>query len=287
MFLTTIAVLLLGAESSPEVPEAKRLFEAGRAHRRAGRHELACAAFSESLERQRTLGTLLNLASCSEALARFADAWRFADEASVLARASHDPREGVASELRRRAESHVAFVEVHVTRLPRAGELSAAGQVTPLAEPVTHLVVPVGPLHVLMRAPGRLPLKVEATLGAKEVLRLTPWKDPLPSVEAASAHPWFSRTSGAISFTTRRLERAFPYFGIPDNGCAGGSTYLVGVLAEASDELPAGTEVVVRAKSSLGTKPGLTTKLTRLRRAGLSPGRTPVFCEAGSPRTDG
>jgi hypothetical protein len=282
MMLTTLLMLTLSTEGALDSTQARRFFEEGRAHLKAGRVAAACEAFAGSLHYQRTIGVLLNLASCSEQLKRFPEAWRAADEAVVLATRAHDPRAQLAGTLQLRAERLVAFVTIEVEGVGSSGEVLINGEASPLAEPLTQLVVPLGDTEIVVRAPGRLSFKTKATLASKEVLKLGPWRDPLMSMDDAACYPWFStqRLSEETRLTVLRVESRFPYFGIPSNGCVGGTTFVTGLLAEAKDGLPALTTVVVRTPSPNEVKPGSTHVFRGLARAGLGPDRTPVFCVA-------
>jgi hypothetical protein len=280
MIFVSVVSVMMSAESSTA---AKQLFDAGRQHAKAGRTEQACAAFAQSLDHQRALGTLMNLAACSERLERFADAWRYADEAAMLAGPTSDPREGVARSLQQRVERGVAFIEVHAQALPPGAEAVVLGVSSPLAAPVTQVVVPTGELEVVLRAPGQLTVSKRVMLDSKEVVRLSPWSAPLETLEQAQAFSWFSSgpVPGVVKLSVLRVGAAFPYFGVPSNGCAGGGVFVNGVLEEVTDGLPKWTSVVVRLRSSVGVRVGTSASFKQLRRAGLGRDRTPVLCEAG------
>lgn len=278
MMATIVGVLLLAEPAS----SAKALFEEGRQHAKAGRAEQACTSFAASLEQQRALGTLMNLAACSEQLERLADAWRYADEAAALAERTHDSRGALARALQQRVERGVAFVEVHGDVLPSGAEAVVGGVSTPLAEPVTQVVVPAGELELVLRAPGQLTVSKRVVLGSKEVLGLTPW-GRLDTGEDAQAFVWFASgpLRGPVKLAVLKVDGAFPYFGIAGNGCAGGSVYVSGVLEEPVDELPRWTPVVLRVRSAAGLEVGTSASFKQLRKAGLGRDRTPVLCEAG------
>jgi hypothetical protein len=282
MILSMLLTLTLVAETADDATLAKRFFEEGRAHVKAGRDEAACEAFAGSLHYQRTLGVLLNLAACSERLERFHDVWRYADEAQVLASRTQDPRGALARALQQRAERFVAFVQVHVDGA-KGGEVVVNGVSSPLGVPVTHLPVPLGPTEVLVRAPGRLTFMKSVTLEAAQVVSMEPWPGQLSPTTAAS-YAWFTPAPvPTVRLQVQVVDAAFPYFGIPANGCARGSRYVVGLLEETIDGLPAGTRVVVR--SSVTPTAGTSRTFEGLRRAGLGRDGTAVFCDAQAPST--
>ncbi len=72
----------------------------------------------------------------------------------------------------------------------------------------------------------------------------------------------------------------FPYYGIPDNGCARGNVFVRGELATSYDGAPAGQHVVLRLDDAAlpAGKVGTTLTFSGLRRAGLSPDGTFVYC---------
>lgn len=279
-FSMLVLMTLMAESSTDDATLARRFFEEGRAHAKAGRHEAACEAFAGSLHYQRTLGVLLNLAACSERLERYHDVWRHADEAQALAQRTQDPRGALARTLLQRAERFVAFVQVTVETTGTSGELVINGVSTPLGTPVTHVCVPLGPTEVVVRVPGRLTFMKTATLSPGQVLALEPWPHEL-SATAAAGYAWFAPAPvTTLKVAVLGVDQGFPYFGIPANGCAGGSRYVTGVLDESVDGMPVGTRVVVRTASS----PTAGTKRTfdGLRRAGLGRDGTPVFCDVDS-----
>ena len=277
MTLSMLVMMSVLAEATDDATLAKRFFEEGRAHTKAGHPQAACEAYAGSLHYQRTLGVLLNLAVCSEQLERFSDVWRYADEAQVLAGRTQDPRGALARTLQKRAERFVAFVQVTVDT---PGELIINGGSSPLGTPVTHVPVPLGSTEVLVRAPGRLTFVKTATLSAGQVLSLEPWPHELSATSTAS-YAWFTPSAvQTMKVTVLGVDAAFPYFGIPANGCTGGARYVRALLDESVDGMAAGTRVVVRtsASSSAATK----RTFVGLRRAGLGRDGTPVFCDVDS-----
>ncbi len=74
--------------------------------------------------------------------------------------------------------------------------------------------------------------------------------------------------------------QAFPYFGIPGNGCARGSVFVRGELASVFDGAPAGQRVVLRLDDASFPleKVGNTLVFSGLRRAGIGPDGTLVYC---------
>ncbi|MBL8940319.1 MAG: hypothetical protein JNM69_37580 [Archangium sp.] len=277
MTLSMLVLMSVLAETADEAALAKRFFEEGRAHAKAGRAEAACEAYAGSLHYQRTLGVLLNLAVCSEQLERFHDVWRYADEAQVLAARTQDPRGALARTLQKRAERFVAFVQVNVDA---PGELVVNGLTSLLGVPVTLVPVPLGFTEVLVRAPGRLSFVKSATLGPGQVWSLEPWPREL-SATAAAGYAWFTPAAvPTLKVAVLGVDGGFPYFGVPANGCTGGARYVRAVLDESVDGMSAGTHVVVR--TTMSPTAGTRRTFEGLRRAGLGRDGTPVFCDVDS-----
>ena len=74
LVIALLTGIVQAAEPS-DPPAAEALFRAGREAAEAGNHQLACVRFRESYRLDRTIGTLLNIAVCEEALAQLAQAW--------------------------------------------------------------------------------------------------------------------------------------------------------------------------------------------------------------------
>jgi hypothetical protein len=282
MMLTTLVIMTMMTEDSDASSRARRLFDDGRSHLKAGRVAAACDAFAGSLNAQRTIGTLLNLASCSEQLERYTDAWRAAEEAGALANREHDARLSIARAIESRVERFLAFVEIDIEGAWPSADVVVNGVWSPLAETVTQLVVPLGDIDIVVRAPGRLSFRMKKVLASKEVLRLRPWRDSVVSVDDAARYTWFAtqRLGAEVKLKVSDVESRYPYFGIPSNGCPGGTTFVKGQLVDATDGLAALTSIVVRTSAASSGKAGSTQTFRGLVRAGLGQDRTPVFCVA-------
>lgn len=151
------------AAADPD-PEAKRLFEEGRALVDQGKTAEACAKFAQSLELERALGTMLNLGECAERTGEFARAWAFYDEAARGY--ERENRLPSAKFARERADTLAPKLAVVIVRLsePRLGGLSlrvGEREESP-ARAVTVRRDP-GELVISARAPGRVPFATKVT----------------------------------------------------------------------------------------------------------------------------
>jgi hypothetical protein len=98
-----------------------------------------------------------------------------------------------------------------------------------------------------------------------------------------------------VRFTAAAMKAAAPvkvltlidrysFYGISNNGCGLGKTYVSAELVSPFDGMPAGTPIVVRIKdSTLGPSlAGSTVAFSGLRRAGKAPDGTFVYCGTGA-----
>lgn len=114
----TCAALLLGpafsarAEAPPETAQVH--FDAGRAHVREGRCDLAVHDFEDSVRASPNVGAWLNLGECQESLGHAQDAYDALRAAESLALLRGDPRSSVAHAALGRLESKSVKVVIDV-----------------------------------------------------------------------------------------------------------------------------------------------------------------------------
>lgn len=137
-------------------PEAKRLFDEGRALLERGRPDEACKRFARSLDLERAAGTMLNLAECAERAGELVRAWSLYDEAArAYERTNKEAGQRFARERAAALEPRLATVIVRVAEPQAEGLVLRVGDDdVPPAAKITRLYDP-GALTVTARAPGR------------------------------------------------------------------------------------------------------------------------------------
>ena len=74
----------------------------------------------------------------------------------------------------------------------------------------------------------------------------------------------------------------YPYFGIPQNGCSSGKSFVMSELIGPFDGMPAGTPVVLRIENDAAARAGSFLAFNGLRRAGKGKDGTFVYCGKGT-----
>ncbi len=118
-----------GAAEDPAAADA--LFKQAKALMAEGKVAEACPKFQASLELQRTLGTLMNLADCVEQRGLVATAHQRWGEAIAMAKESNDPRVTFATERRDAVAPRVPKLVLDVVRGPEELTISLAGKAVP------------------------------------------------------------------------------------------------------------------------------------------------------------
>lgn len=203
--------------SRQDAAAAEALFTAARRELSAGELESACAKFQESLELDRTVGTLLNLASCESRRGRLASSWSLWRE---------------ALELLPRGDDRLAFAQEQAALLePRLPHLSLkfGSEITEeykvsldgveLGPAALTLAIPVDPgAHTIqVEATGHesRTYAVKATEGSSQTLTLALGnkKKTLPAAHAPATRvvnqesrstllPWATISLGAVGLGT-------------------------------------------------------------------------------------
>lgn len=133
----------------------------------------ACRALRASLELERAVGTLLNLARCREFEGRTATAWSLFAEAESLARRLGDQaRETAAHENRTRLEPTLLRVRVRVDEPGNSARLLLDGEEIPLGSVGLPLAVDPGSHVVEFHEPGKVSevIRFEMAVSQTEVL---------------------------------------------------------------------------------------------------------------------
>jgi hypothetical protein len=193
LFACTAQARAESPDSTPDPAIAETLFQRGRERMDAGKLDLACKDFAESLRLDPKLGTLLNLATCHERQGKTATSWAEFMRAETLARrAGLDKRQ-------RYAKKHAEALRKRLTRLvlavPKGSEpprILLDG--TPLGKAVWNSPVPVDPgghtLTVLVDGTERWRTELRAPEGPATVRLAIP-------AEAIADQPGDRAASGA------------------------------------------------------------------------------------------
>jgi hypothetical protein len=266
------------AEVSQNASES--LFQEGRRLLEREEYAEACRVLSASLEMERALGTLLNLARCRELEGRTATAWSLFAEAEAQARRLNDlVREEVARENKLRLDPLVHRLRLHLVAAEEGAQLFLDGQPIPLASAGHPLAIDPGEHVVELRAAGKIAVThrfetTDATSNGSRVLELQlgPLQD-LPPPVAPTPTPLLRLEQGETTNSESRLPEPEPAStsskrGLLVPGLAVVGTVLVGVgsalvidalvragNAECDEDLvcsPEGHDDRVQAKKMLG-----------------------------------
>lgn len=163
---------------------AQTLFDEGRQLRKAGKMGEACEKFAASQKLDPAVGTLLNIAECSERLERLATAWASYKEAAALARVKNDRlREARANDSAAKLEASLSRLTIRVAS-PATGTVVQRGD-DPIPSTAWNVALPIdgGTYTIRATAPERAPytttVNVPASRGAIVV--------DIPALEAAPA----------------------------------------------------------------------------------------------------
>lgn len=165
-----VALAARVAAAEPEdKPEARRLFDEGRALLADGHADEACAKFEASLAKDpRAVGTLLNLGLCNERAGKVATALRLFQEAYDRA------NEANMDEHRDAARDHVAQLRAEVPLLaiklaaPEPPDTKLLVDNSVVAITTTELPLDPGPHEITVTAPGRLPWHTELQVNLRD-----------------------------------------------------------------------------------------------------------------------
>lgn len=197
-----------GAQPTTDHERALRHFEAGRAHVKAGRCDLAIEELKSSIDFEPTsVGARLNLGDCLVTLGRLPDAFRIYKEAEAAAAQTRDPRVDDARQSAASVAAKLVRVVLREPDPPAFGAVLAIDGGPPLARPWWVAVTPDEP-HVLdVTTPDGRRWRGNVRAAAGDVVRVAivleaPASEaPPPSAQAqaqaqGSTHPL--RTAGVI-----------------------------------------------------------------------------------------
>jgi tetratricopeptide (TPR) repeat protein len=192
--VTVVALLAHGAAADGQ-SKADELFERAQQAKQAGHNAEACKLYEDALRANpNAVGTLLNVAKCSEDAGKVATAVKLYTQARDIAR-EHD-----LAEHRKAAEQRLALIGDRVPRLaigfaerPDNMKLLIDDEVVPTdAESTNELRLDPGSRHIVVTAPGRLPYATDVVLveGKQQAIAI-------PAL-ARPAQPRTRKTAGII-----------------------------------------------------------------------------------------
>jgi hypothetical protein len=164
--------------------EADKLFEEAQALKQAGKGAEACKKYDEALQKNRNaVGTLLNVAKCSEQSGKLATAVQLYSQARDLAR-EHDLNEhrAAAEEGLRQIGDRVPRLAIAFTERPDSMKLVIDDEIYPTdAESTNEVRLDPGTRHIVVTAPGRLPYSVNVELveGKQQAVAIPPLGHPV------------------------------------------------------------------------------------------------------------
>src|SRR5262245_6885914 len=191
-FLVVLACWLTAGPCRAEPADpvaAEALFRAGREAAEHGDSETACARFEESYRLDPAPGTLLNIATCEEALNRLAKAWEhYRHVLDEIDR--NDPR-------RPNVRQRLSVLEPRLPRLTVTTAPSvAAGAVVRrdgvlLSKGSFGISLPVDPgdHEIVVTADGRVPRKYSVRLAEREAKTIDVEMGPPKALESAAKVP--------------------------------------------------------------------------------------------------
>jgi hypothetical protein len=173
-----------GVAQAQDSAAAETLFREGKALVAEGKITEACPKFEASLELDRSLGTLLNLADCLEQNGELARAFVRFGEAAKLAESEGDDRAGFAKERRDALVPKVGRLSLKVTRGTEALVVQVAGR--PLSDTALGLpiVVDAGKVEVFVLRERDVLEKREVDVAAGDSAELA-----LDLAAISAAHP--------------------------------------------------------------------------------------------------
>jgi hypothetical protein len=190
-----------GAPTNPaqpsDVASAQALFEDARRLIASGEHAQACPKLERSLELDRALGTLINLADCYERIGRTASAWsRFVEVASDAHAAGQRERAQVARERAGRLEPTLSRLLVQLPAGAASGGYTLRRDGVPVGSEQWGVAVPIdpGPHALEASAPGKKTWRARVEIGTgsdRQQVAVPMLEDEpgLPALASAVARP--------------------------------------------------------------------------------------------------
>jgi hypothetical protein len=233
-------LLLLGAQAQAQPaeidPEARRLFDEGRALMEAGDHAGACPKLAESQRIDPGGGTLLNLALCNARLGRTATALAQFEEAERWAvRDGRDDRAAFARTELDALRPRISRLRIEVPESTRAPGLVVRRNGVELDPGSWGWAEPVDPGEQVIdaEAPGKVPARAVVHVGEEGDLRVFTLQAlagevaPLPAREPVAAAP--ARPAPTPATAPQVDERGWPAQRVTGAVLAGGGLVALGV----------------------------------------------------------
>jgi hypothetical protein len=222
--LLPIPLALLVSAATParaqDSAAAEALFREAKTLVSQGKVAEACPKFQASLELQRTLGTLMNLADCLEQDGKTASAHQRWTEATTMAAELKDDRLAFAEERKKAVAPRVPKLLLDVVAGPEALKVTAGGTEIPS----TRFGLP------LDQDPGKLKVEVlrdDAVLETEEVTLVEGQTATLKLDLAAIAKRHPPKTKGAPKGPEPRPEQRIAGFVVLGVGLAGVTAFAV------------------------------------------------------------
>ncbi|MFZ5471684.1 MAG: hypothetical protein ACOZIN_19835, partial [Myxococcota bacterium] len=181
---------------------------------------------------------------------------------------------------RKRLEAEQAKEAARLAAEQKKQEKQAAENAA--TEPTRRALQPGQPPPVQRESAAAPPLPTSARYLSGASSGLLPAAD----LKQAQADPRF-RVQGMVEDAKVKVVSVaggYPYFGIPQNGCSAGKSFVMGELLAPFDGMSAGTALVLRIEDpKLGpARTGAALAFSGLRRAGKGKDGTFVYCGKGT-----
>jgi hypothetical protein len=249
--LISTTIFVAGAAHA-DIKDAEELFRQGKAEMAKGNYDKACPMFAESYKQDATMGTLLNLALCHEAVGRIASAWGEWRAVEQQARAVVPPREDrikMAKEHAEKLEPRLSRIQILVPADVRVDGLTVKIDGEAKGEPLWGgIPVDPGTRKIVVTAPGKKTLTREVKVDDEGVVVpvTIPKLEDTPVVEApkgggGSVGPDLEKVEEYASNQARRTA-GFVVGGIGIATLAVGAAFGLGAIindGDAKDACPA------------------------------------------------
>jgi hypothetical protein len=161
-------VFVTAVASAGDKAMAESLFQQGKAAMTAGDYDKACPLLETSLEEERAVGTLLNLALCHAKQGKTATAWaEFREAASMAERESQPERAQGARKYVADLERHLSHITIAVPEPIEGLVVTRAGRTVPAATYGVPVAADPGSYTIEASAPGHQGWSTTIELGAK------------------------------------------------------------------------------------------------------------------------
>jgi hypothetical protein len=226
--LALLPAAVLAATLLAYAPEARAqdsaaadaLFQEAKALMAAGKVAEACPKFQASLELQRTLGTLMNLADCLEQQGRVTSAHRRWEEAVTLAAEQKDDRGSFAEDRRKAVAPRVPKLVVDAVTGAESLGIAVAGNAVPSSKLGLPIEVDPGKVAITISRGDTVLETREVELAEGQTLTV---KLDLPAI--SKAHPEKRKQDKPVALA--RPEQRIAGFVVLGVGLAGVTAFAV------------------------------------------------------------